>query len=121
MPKKKRLRHGVGAKISISKKLLHPRKVISTRYPNATKNDVLDNLLVVGQEEKVVSKRRQVCLTMRHNDFDDGQILHAVARFCKVTEEGPIESIFDIIPTNDVENAENVAADGGQIVKYRQF
>ena len=118
MPKNKRLRHGVGAKISVYKKFLHPRKVISTsKYPNATKNDVLDNLLVIGQEEKVVSKRRQVCLTMRHDDFDDGEILHAVARFCKVTEEGPVESLFNIIPTNDMENAVNVAVEGGEIVE----
>jgi hypothetical protein len=117
MPKNKRLRHGVGAKISIYQKFLHPRKVISTKYPNATKNDVLDNLLVIGQEEKLVSKRRQVCLTMRHDDFDDGQILHAVARFCKVTEEGPVESLFDVISTNDVENAEDVAVEGGENIE----
>jgi hypothetical protein len=59
---RERLRHGVRSKDSISKKFLHPRKIISTRCPNAMNNDVLDNLLVVGQEEKVVSKRRQVCL-----------------------------------------------------------
>ena len=111
MPRNKRLRHGVRAKISVYKKFLHPRAAVSKQYPNATKNDVLDNLLVIGQEEKLVSKRRQVCLTMRHDDFDDGQILHAVARFCKVTEEGPIESLFDITPTNDVENAEGVAVE----------
>ena len=46
---------------------------------------------------------------MRHDDFDDGQILHAVTRFFKVTEEGPVESLFDTIPTNDVENDENAA------------
>ena len=114
MPKNKRLRHGVGAKISAYKKFLHPRKVVTTKYPNASKNDVLYNLLVIGQEEKVVSKRRQVCLTMRHNDFDDGEILHAVQRFCKVTEEEPAESLFDIIPTNDVEDATNVAIEGGE-------
>ena len=112
--KNKRLRHGVGAKISVYKKFLHPRKTISTKYPNATKNDVLDNLLVIGQEEKLVSKRRQVCLTMRHDDFDDGQILHAVARFCKVTEEGPVESLFDILSRNDVENDGNVALGGDE-------
>ena len=84
MPKNKRLCHGVGAKIAVYKKFLHPRAAVSKKYPNATKNDVLDNLLVISQEEKLVSKRRQVCLTMRHDDFDDGQILHAVARFCKV-------------------------------------
>jgi hypothetical protein len=33
---------------------------------------------------------------MRHDDFlDDGQILHAHAQFCKVTEEGPAKSSFD--------------------------
>ena len=108
MRKNKRLRHGIGAKISVYKKFLHPRKAVSTKYPNATKNDVLENLLVIGQEEKLVSKRREVCLTMRHDDFDDGQILHAVARFCKVTEEGPVESLFDILSRNDVENDKNV-------------
>jgi hypothetical protein len=54
---------------------------------------------------------------MRLSDFDDGQILHDVARFSMVTEEGPVESLFDIIPTNDVENAENVAAEGGEILE----
>ncbi|KAI2490366.1 hypothetical protein MHU86_24206 [Fragilaria crotonensis] len=114
MPKTKRLRHGVGAKITVYKKFLHPRAVISKRYPNASKNDVLDNLLVIGQEERMVSRRLQVCLTMRHDDFDDGQILHAVARFCKVTQEGPIESLFDVIPTNDVENDRSVAVGGNE-------
>ena len=64
-----------------------------------------------------MSKRRQVCLTMRHDDFDDGQILHAVARFCKVTEEGPVESLFDVIYTNDVENAEDVPDEGGENIE----
>ncbi|KAI2500665.1 Transposase IS4 [Fragilaria crotonensis] len=62
----------------------------------------------------MVSRRLQVCLTMRHDDFDDGQILHAVARFCKVTQEGPIESLFDVIPTNDVENDRSVAVGGNE-------
>ena len=111
MPKNKRLRHGVGAKVAVYKKFLHPRKAVSTRYPNYTKNEVLDNLLVIAQEEKLVCKRQQVCLTrMRQDDFDDGQILHAVARYCKVTEEGPIESFFNILPSNNVKNDENVAA-----------
>ena len=110
MPNNKRLRHGVGAKVSIYKKFLHPKKAVSTRYPNYTKNEVLDNLLTIAQEEKLVSKCQQVCLTMRHDDFDDGQILHAVAQYRKVTDKGPIESLFNISPSNNVENDENVAA-----------
>jgi hypothetical protein len=118
MPRNKQLRHGVGAKISVYKTFLHPRAAISKRYPSATKNYVLENLLVIGQEEKLVSKRRQVCLTMRHNNFDDGQILYAVAQFyMKVTKGGPVESLFDGIPTNNVENAENVAVAGDEILE----
>ena len=74
---------------------------------------MLDSLLVVGQEEKLVSKCEQVCLTMQHDNFDDGQILQAVARFCNVTEEGPVKSVFDIIPRNNMGNDENVAVGGG--------
>ena len=112
MPKNKRHCHGVGAKVSIYMKFLHPRKAVSTRYPHYTKTEVLDNLLVVAQEEEklVVSKRQQVCLTMQHDDFDNGHILHAVAQYCKVTEEGPIKSLFNIAPSNNVKNDENVAA-----------
>ncbi len=56
----------------------------------------------------------------QHDDFDNGQILHAVAWFCKVTEEGPVESLFDIIQTNDVENDKNVAVGGDENVE-REF
>ncbi len=70
---------------------------------------MLDNLFVVEEEKKLASKRRQVCLTMRHDNFDDDQILHAVAQFCKITEKGPVESLFNNIPTYNVENDENVA------------
>ena len=64
-----------------------------------------------------MSKRRQVCLTMRHDNFDDGQILHAVARFCKATEEGPVESLFDLPSGNDVTNDTNVAVEGAEIIE----
>ena len=107
--KNKRLHHGVGAKISVYKKFLHPRAAVSNKYPNAMKNDVLDNLLVISQEEKLVSKRRKIGLTMRHDDFDNDQILHAVARFCKVTEEGPVESFFNLPSTSELTNETDVA------------
>jgi hypothetical protein len=53
---------------------------------------------------------------MRHNDFDNGQILHAVAQFCKVAEEGPVK-LFDIIQTKDVENDKNVAVGGDENIE----
>ena len=115
MPKIKRLRHGVGAKISVYKKFLHPRVVVSARYPNASKNDVLDDLLVIGQEEKVVCKRLQSCILMRHADFDDGQILHAVTRFCKVQQEGPLESLFERVSQENLEGGGRVAGETEEI------
>ena len=57
MPKSKRLRHGVGAKILVYKKFLHPRAVVAQKYPNAGKTDMLRGLLAIRQEEKTVSKR----------------------------------------------------------------
>jgi hypothetical protein len=110
MPKIKRLvRHGVGAKISVNKKFLHPRAAVCSRYPNASKNDALDDLLVIGREEKVVCKRMQrSCILMRHDDFDNGQILHDVTRFCKVQQEGPVESLFKRPSQQDVDGGAHV-------------
>lgn len=38
----------------------------------------------MGQDEKVVCMQVQYCVAMRHTDFDDGQTLYAVTRFCKL-------------------------------------
>jgi hypothetical protein len=111
MPRNKRLRHGVGANISVYKKFLHPRAAVCAKYPNAAKNDMLDDLIAIGQEEKLVSKRMQGCILMRHVDFDDGQILYAVTRYCKVLQEGPLESLFERPTQDDVQGGEHVAVE----------
>ena len=72
MPNTK-LRNGVGANISVYTKFLHPRELVCAKYPNASKSDVLDDLLAVGEEEKMVNNRLQTCVVMRHSDFDNGQ------------------------------------------------
>ena len=91
MAKSERLRNGIGAKVSVYKKFLHPKKDICAKYPNANKGEVLNELLVVGQEGKTVNKRQQMCVIMRHVDFDDGQLLYTVSRYCKVEHEGATE------------------------------
>jgi hypothetical protein len=55
------------------------REPAISKFPNATKNNVLGIILFIEQGKKLVSKRQQVCLTMRHDYFDNGQILRAVA------------------------------------------
>jgi hypothetical protein len=116
MPKSKRLRNGVGAKISVYKKFLQPRALVAAKYPNAGKTDVLHGLLVICQEEKMVSKTMQSCIVMRHNNFDDGQLLHAVTRYCKVEEEGPLASLFNDILHDAPERGIDVAFTGEENV-----
>ncbi len=118
MPKNKRLRHGIGAKISVYKKFLHPRALVSAKYPNVLKGDVLDDLLAVGQEEKLVCKRLQTCNVMWHEDFDDGQLLYAVARYCKVQQEGASEHLFNKAQQSDLEGVEAVAVGGEEVVQH---
>ena len=54
------------------------------------------------QEVKHVTKRDQLCVVVRHNDFkaDDEHIeLHAVKRYFRVTEEGDRDLFFDDLGT----------------------
>ena len=84
MAKRKRLRNGIGAVVTVYINFLHPRKEVCAKYPNANKGCVLNELVVVGQDEKTVKKRRQMCVVMQHVNFDDGRLLHSVSRYCKV-------------------------------------
>ena len=52
-------------------------------------------LLRFDIEKSAVSRKRQSCIVMRHNDFDDGHLLHAVTRYCKVVEEGAVKHLLN--------------------------
>ncbi len=80
------------------------------KYLNANKRNVLNELLVVRTEEKTVNKRQQLCVVMRRVDLDDGLLLHAVARYCKVQHEGPAEHFLNDISLDDPEGVVDVAA-----------
>ena len=110
MAKRKRLSNGIGAVVTVYKNFLHPRKVVCAKYPNANKGDVLNELLVVGQDEKTVNKRRQMCVVMQHVNFDYGQLLHSVSRHCKVEQEGATEHFFNDTIQDDPEGGGDVAA-----------
>jgi hypothetical protein len=114
MAKNKRLHNGVGAVVTVYKKFLHPRKEVCAKYPNANKGDVLDRLLVVCTEEKMVNKRHLLCVMMRHVDFDNGLLLYAVVRYCKVQIEGPAEHFFNDTSLVDPEDVVDVAAVVGE-------
>ena len=74
-------RIGVGAKTSCLSKFLHPSEHIRNKFPNSVAGHRVEGCVVVRQEVKHVTKRDQLCVVVRHDDFkmDDEHIeLHAV-------------------------------------------
>ncbi len=66
----------------------------------------------MGQEEKTVS-RSPNCAQSCHNGVDnDGQLLHAVARYCKVVQEGAPEHSFNDTLQDSHEGGGAVAVEG---------
>ena len=75
---------------------------------------MLHGLLAVRQEEKTVSKKEQLCIVMRRDDFDNGTLLHAVAHYCKkVQQEGASEHYFIDASQDTVEDGTPVTAEEG--------
>ena len=50
MPNAKSKQVGVGAKCSVLLRVLHSRKDITSKYPNAVKNQRLENLVAIEQK-----------------------------------------------------------------------
>jgi hypothetical protein len=50
---------------------------------------------------------------MRHKDFDDGTLLHAVARYCKLQQEGSPEHYFIDASQDTIEVGTSVIAEEG--------
>ena len=90
---KKKLRCGKGAVCSVITRMLHPRKDVTEKYPNATHNSKVDKLTALRKELKKVNRKEQVVIVFRHGDFAEVE-LHCNARFCHVDTEGPVSEIF---------------------------
>ena len=55
-------RLGVGAVCAVKTKYMHPAKLVSEKYPNATAQSEVLELLVIKKESKIVNRREQVCV-----------------------------------------------------------
>jgi len=73
---------------------MHPAKIVDEKYPNRTAHHKMENLIALREETKKVSQKEQQVFVFRHDDFPE-QELHCVKRWCKVTEEGPEEHIWE--------------------------
>ena len=95
MVRKKTL--GVGAVCTVFTRYMHPEKTITNKYPNRLHNDVMEGLLVIRKEKKVVNRVEKEVVVFRHDAFENVE-LHTVVRWAKVKEEGPAEQFFARVP-----------------------
>ena len=93
-----RLRKGIGAKCSVSKRVMHPQKKIS-EHPTYFNLDKIDNLLITGKGEEKVKTGRKCVIYFRHDDFPN-ITLYCSEKFAKVTTEGPESSLFAPPPSS---------------------
>ena len=71
----------IRAKTSCLSKVMHPSEHIRNKFLNPVAGHHLEGCVVVWQEVKHVTKRDQLCVVVRYDDFkaDDEHIkLHAV-------------------------------------------
>ena len=98
--------HGVGAIVSALLRFIHPSEHIRNKFPNVVQGQRLENCETIRQEVKKVSRKEQLVLVVRHEDFknpDDSYIeLHGVKRYWKVSQEGHPDYFFDAIAPTDV-------------------
>ena len=92
MPKKLCLRIGVQCTVNV--KYLHPAKLIYEMYTNQTAHTIVENLLVIKQDTRVVNKRQQSVVIFRHDNFNMAEV-YCMKLWAKVTNEGIIEHLFE--------------------------
>ena len=99
LPKMAKLRLGVGAKVWVLVSRLHPKDVISKAYPNYTKADKAEGLVVASEGPKPIHREEKVVVVFRHppkhqqtQEFD----CWALHRIVHVTEEGDESGLFSL-------------------------
>ena len=61
--------HGVGAIVSALLRFIHPSEHIRNKFPNVVQGQQLENGITIRQEVKKVSRKEQLVLVVRHEDF----------------------------------------------------
>jgi hypothetical protein len=100
-------RQGIGAKCTVLKKNLHPKKRINERYINFAKESRLEGLVAIRQEKKKIRGKDQLCIVFHHEDFPNEEV-YCATRWAKVTQEGPDNCYFEVpeVPVEEVADPE---------------
>ena len=77
----------VGASCSALLCYLQPAKLISYIYPNKDKFDALSGLVITRRDVIRVTRKEQLYIFMKHEDFRDHD-LHCIQKWVRVIREG---------------------------------
>ena len=75
-----------GVSVSVLLCYLHPSKLISDRYPNKDNIDALSGPIVTPRDVIRVTRREQLCIFMKHEEFGDHE-LYSVQKWVIVIRE----------------------------------
>ena len=92
-----KLQLGIGAKATIVLSRMHPKNLISKAYPNQTKADKTEGLIVVSEGPKLIRREEKVVVVFHHPPKDQQTEefeCWALHRFVHVTEEGDEAGLF---------------------------
>ena len=83
----------MGATVKVIKRFIHPSELIREKYENPKKGEKFEDCLVICRGEKLVRRKQQQCIIIRHSSFENVE-LYAVERYCSITMEGPESEFF---------------------------
>ena len=92
-----KLRLSIGAKATILLSRMHPKNLISKAYPNQTKADKAEGLIVASEGPKPICHEEKLVVVFRHPPKDQQTEefkCWALHRFVHVTEEGDKAGLF---------------------------
>lgn len=92
----------VGDVCSVIKRFLHPIKAVSDKYINQDFGERLDNLLVIGLENRTINRAEKPCVLFRHDDFENVTLYASTRYVCKtVTVAQPALPVLDDLDESD--------------------
>ena len=110
-----KLQLGISTKVWVLVSCLHPKKIISKAYPNYTKADKAEGLVVASKGPKPIHHEEKVVVVFHHPPkHQQTQEFNCWALHCfvHVTEEGDESGLFSLTDSMSENNSEE--AQGAQ-------
>ena len=98
---------GINAHVWCLSRFIHPSALIRDKFPDPVRGHKLDDMIVRRQEEKMINQKQVFAIVCIHESFkenDQYQELYVAPRYMHITQEGPEDSFFGIVPVAEEED-----------------